>query len=144
MGLTVGYHYGPSADLLVRVGVRHEPPGPDPYPFEDYPSAGSASILCTGIPRLQDAGILKTVGGTFLFLRTFSKNGRFTFLGKKNVHQKRSVLIFAKYSCRTHLEGSSTREPPFSREMWAPFSPRKFASSILLGVKRSGADFFLI
>ena len=33
--LTMGYHYGPSADLLVLVCVRHEPPGPNSLPFED-------------------------------------------------------------------------------------------------------------
>ena len=32
---TMGYHYGPSADLLVLVCVRHEPPGPNSNPFED-------------------------------------------------------------------------------------------------------------
>ena len=48
MSLTMGYHYGPSADLLVLVCVRHEPPRPNSHPFEDYPLAGSAAILCTG------------------------------------------------------------------------------------------------
>ena len=48
MSLTMGYH-GPSADLLYPgVCVRHEPPGPNSHPFEDYPLAGSAAILCTG------------------------------------------------------------------------------------------------
>ena len=41
---------GPSADVLVLVCVRHEPPGPNSHPFEDYPLAGSAAILCTGGP----------------------------------------------------------------------------------------------
>ena len=50
MSLTMGYHYGPSADLLVLACVRHEPPGPNSHPFEDYPLAGSAAILCTGGP----------------------------------------------------------------------------------------------
>ena len=45
---TMGYHYGPSADLLVLVCVRHEPPGPKSHPFEDTLLAGSAAILCTG------------------------------------------------------------------------------------------------
>ena len=106
---------------------------------QSRPKDNAWSFACEGGAHLQGylAGILKTVGGTFLFLRTFSKNGRFTFLRNKNVHQKWSVLIL-------RFEGSSTREPHFSREMWAPFSPRKFASSILRGGKRSGADFFLI
>jgi len=30
------------------VCVRHEPPGPNSHPFEDYLLAGSAAILCTG------------------------------------------------------------------------------------------------
>ena len=45
MSLTMGYHYGPSADLLVLVRVRHELRGPNSHPFEDYPLAGSAAIL---------------------------------------------------------------------------------------------------
>ena len=48
MSLTMGYHYGPSTDLLVLVCVRHEPPGPKSHPFEDTLLAGSAAILCTG------------------------------------------------------------------------------------------------
>ena len=35
--------------------------------------------------------ILKTVGGTFLMLRTFSKNCRWHVLEIKNIHEKRSV-----------------------------------------------------
>ena len=48
MSLSMGYHYGPSADLLVLVCVRHEPPGPNSHPFEDTFVAGPAAILCTG------------------------------------------------------------------------------------------------
>ena len=48
MSLTMGYHYGPSADLLVLVCVRHEPSWPDSNRFEDTLLAGSAAILCTG------------------------------------------------------------------------------------------------
>ena len=33
MSLTMGYHYGPSADLLVPVCERHEPPGHSSHPF---------------------------------------------------------------------------------------------------------------
>jgi len=40
---------------------------------------------------LTSAGILKTVGGTFLIVRTFSKNGRWHVLNFKNVLEKRSV-----------------------------------------------------
>jgi len=43
-----GIPYGPSADLLVLVCVRHEPPGPNSHPFEDTLLAGSAAILCAG------------------------------------------------------------------------------------------------
>jgi hypothetical protein len=62
------------------------------YPLSQVATAivSSERLSSTGVPR---AGILKTVGGTFLFLRTFSKNSRFTFLRNNNVHQKRSVLI---------------------------------------------------
>ena len=35
---------------MVLVCVRHEPPEPNSHPFEDYPLAGSAAILCTGEP----------------------------------------------------------------------------------------------
>jgi hypothetical protein len=35
MSLTMGYHYGPSADLLVLVCVRHERLRPNSHPFED-------------------------------------------------------------------------------------------------------------
>ena len=31
----MGYHYGPSADLLVLVCLRHEPLWPNSHPFED-------------------------------------------------------------------------------------------------------------
>ena len=48
MSLTMGYHYGPSADLLVLVCVRHEPLWPNSHPFEDTLLAGSAATLCTG------------------------------------------------------------------------------------------------
>ena len=50
MSLTMGYTCGPSADLLVLVCVRHEPPGPNSQPVEDYPLAGSAATICTGGP----------------------------------------------------------------------------------------------
>ena len=33
--LTMGYHYGPSADLLVLVCVRHVPLWSNLHPFED-------------------------------------------------------------------------------------------------------------
>jgi len=45
MSLRLGYHCGPSANLLVLVCVRHEPPGPNSHPLEDTFLAGSAAIL---------------------------------------------------------------------------------------------------
>ena len=45
--------------------------------------------LPTGVPR--DAGILKTVGGTFLFLRTFSKNDRWYVLENKNNNSSKNA-----------------------------------------------------
>ena len=48
MSLTIGYHYGPSADLLVLLCVRHELFRPNSHRFEDTLLAGSAAILCTG------------------------------------------------------------------------------------------------
>ena len=69
MSLTMGYHYGPLADLLVLVCVRHEPPGPSSHPFEDYPLSGSAAILCTGGPdviRKKAWSFYKTSSGVRL------------------------------------------------------------------------------
>ena len=46
----MGHYYGPSADLLVLVCVRHEPLWPNSHPFEDTLLDGSVAILCTGGP----------------------------------------------------------------------------------------------
>ena len=65
----MGYHYGPSADLLVLVCKRHEPPGPNSHPFEDYPLAGSAAILCTGgadVIRKEAWSFYRTISGVRL------------------------------------------------------------------------------
>jgi len=69
MSLTMGYHYGPSADLLVLVCLRHEPPGPNSHPFEEYPSAGSAAILRTGgadVIRKEAWSFYRTISGVRL------------------------------------------------------------------------------
>jgi len=61
----MGYHYGPSADLLVLECVR-EPPGPNSQPFEDTLSAGSAAILCTGgldVIRKEAWSFYRTISG---------------------------------------------------------------------------------
>ena len=45
----MGYHYGPSADLLVGPGVCERVPLRDnAHPFEDYPSAGCRDTLYRG------------------------------------------------------------------------------------------------
>ena len=54
---------------LVLVCVRHEPPGPNSHPFEDYPLAGSAAILCAGGPdviRKEAWSFHRTVSGVRL------------------------------------------------------------------------------
>ena len=58
------------------------------------------------------------------------------------VRFRRVLCFYTKYSCRWKFEGYSTREPHFSRDILAPFSPRKCASSLLRGSKRSEADLF--
>ena len=69
MSIKMGYRYGPSADLLVQVCVRHEPPGPSSHPFGDTLFAGSAAILCTGgldIIRKEAWSFYKTISGVCL------------------------------------------------------------------------------
>ena len=65
----MGYHYGPSADLLVLVRVRHEPPGPSSHTLEDTLFAGSAVILCTGgleVIRKEAWPFCRTISGVRL------------------------------------------------------------------------------
>ena len=78
MSLTMGYHYEPSADLLVLVCVRHEPSGPNSHPFEDYPLAGSAAILCTGgldVIRKEALYFCRTIFGVRLCWEFEEPNG---------------------------------------------------------------------
>ena len=54
---------------MVLVCVRQETPGPYSHPFEDYPSAGSAAILCTGEPDVIRKGewpFYRTISGVRL------------------------------------------------------------------------------
>jgi len=69
LSLTMGYHYGPSADLLVLVCVRYELLWPNSHPFEDALFAGSAATLCTGgldVIRKEAWPFLKTISGVRL------------------------------------------------------------------------------
>ena len=69
MSLTMGYHYGSSADLLVLVCVRHEPLWPNSHPFEDTLLAGSAAILCTeglDVIRKEAQSFYRTISGVRL------------------------------------------------------------------------------
>ena len=69
MSLTMGYHHGTSAELLVLVCVRHEPPGPNSHPFEDALLTGSAAILCTGgldVIKKEAWSFYRTIAGVRL------------------------------------------------------------------------------
>ena len=60
---------GISDSILVYL---HEPPGPNSHPFEDYPLAGSAEILCTGGPDVIRKEARPTLSLAFSPSRTLS------------------------------------------------------------------------
>ena len=65
----MGYHYGPSANLLVLLSVRHAPLWPNSHPFEDTLLAGSAATLCTGgldVIRKEAWSFYRTISGVRL------------------------------------------------------------------------------
>ena len=69
MSLTMGNHYGPSADLLVLLCARHEPPGPNSHPFGVALLAGSAAILCAGgldVIRKEAWSVYRIISGVRL------------------------------------------------------------------------------
>jgi hypothetical protein len=73
----MGYHYGPSAGLLVLVSVRHEPLWPNSYPFEDTLEP-AAAILCTGGPdviRKEAWSFYRTISGVRLCLELEEPKG---------------------------------------------------------------------
>ena len=52
-------------------------------------------LVGTGVPRSQGAGILRSVGGTFLIFNNLVENGGWYVVKVQDVHEKRWVLKFA-------------------------------------------------
>jgi len=96
MSLTMGYHYEPSADLLVLVGVRHEHLWPNSHPSEDTLLAGSAAILCKGgldVIRKEAWPFYRTIPGVCLYWELEEPNG------PKGCVRRKITKIFFQVSC---------------------------------------------